>query len=261
MRSAIIVAGLLLCCAACSDERRYIGEDGSGVFQVALTANTPAAFTSNMDSLYVVETRVELPVKKPSASDLSSLRSGSAKPFPRLPWVKRGDLELQVDFTLTNLDGDAREAAVIVNGFDEFFEYQPGVTVNDDQLVIDYSQWERLYKLEPKTRITRTIREEELDEVAIDLATAVNGAPNANQVVYFENHSATDTRDKPYIPKVIPGLMGFRIGLRATEPGKLLLEASVRVRDTGDRLADMGAPAFKVHPEPFTPMPPMDNNQ
>jgi hypothetical protein len=77
--------------------------------------------------------------------------------------------------------------------------------------------------------------------------------------MYFENKSASDVRAKPYIPKIIPGLMGFRIGMRATGKGRVLLEATVRARDVGQRLADSGQKTFVVHPKLFTPMPPAEN--
>ena len=101
----------------------------------------------------------------------------------------------------------------------------------------------------------RTIREEDLDEVAVDLATVVNGAPNSNEVVYYDNKSYKDPRSMKFVPKVVPGLAGMRIGLRATEAGRWLLEASVRVRDAGERLADEGEQhPFQIMPQPFMPV-------
>ena len=74
-----------------------------------------------------------------------------------------------------------------------------------------------------------------VDEMAVDLATVVNGAPNSDEVIYFENNSATDTRSRPFIPKVIPGLIALRLGMRATAASNVLLEASVRVRHEDQR--------------------------
>ena len=210
--------GLLLAClalAACAEERRFIGEDG--LYQVALAADTAPALEGEdgEGALYIVETRVELPVRQPPETTLQDLQESGAQidglPFPRMPFVERDDLPVQVDFTLTNLDDAERQIAVIVNGYNEF------------------------------------------DEAAVDLATVVNGAPNAQQIVYFENKSATDARSKPYIPSVIPGLMGFRIGLRAQGAANAVLDVSVRVRDVGDRLASGNDALFQVMPEAFMP--------
>jgi hypothetical protein len=208
----------------------------------------------------VVEERIELDVAAPTDLALEDLRvaadSFEGLPYPRLPWVERDDLGIQVDFVLDNLDDQEREVAVIVNGFNEFHEYMPGVTVIDDEAVVDYAQWERLYQLEPQQRMARTLREEDFDEVAVDLATVVNGAPNSNEVVFFENKSSDDPRAEPYIPAVIPGLVGFRLGLRANAAANLLLEATVRVRDRSERLIDDGEQVLEAMPEAFVPVAP-----
>jgi hypothetical protein len=256
----LLISSIASGLCACNDERTYVGDDG--VYQVALSDATPAAYQGEDedDALYIVEQRAELPIRRPSNTELSDLMSGASRytglPFPRLPWVARGDLELQIDFTLSNLDDEEHEVAVTLNGVSEFYEYMPGVQIIDEAAVPDYAQWEKLYKVGGKQRIRGTIREEDLDEAAVDLATVVNGAPNSNQIVFFENKSGSDPRSKPYVPKVIPGLVGFRIGMRATEAGNLLVEATARVRDVGDRLAEDGDRLLEIDPEPFMPVVP-----
>jgi hypothetical protein len=261
MRAGIIIGVVLVAAASgCSEERRYIGEDG--FYQVALSESTAAAYTSEDGALFIVEQRVELPIRVPPETAIEDLRQAAEGfmdlPFPRLPWVERGDFGIEVDFTLSNLEDAPHQVAVIVNGFNEFDEYVPGVTVIDEEPTPDFSQWERVYELEPKQRLSRTIREEDFDETAVDLATVVNGAPNSNQVVFFESKSTADERVRQYIPPVIPGLAGFRIGLRATSAARIVLDASVRVRDAGGRLADEGDQPFDVNPEPFMPVVAME---
>jgi hypothetical protein len=119
-----------------------------------------------------------------------------------------------------------------------------------------HSQWERRYTVPARSRISDTVREEDLDEAAVDLATVVNGAPNSDAVVYFENKSATDERNKQYIPEIIPGLVAVRLGLLTTRAAPLLLEATVRVRDVGEKLADEDEPTMQIDPEPFEPVLP-----
>jgi hypothetical protein len=249
------IVSVLLGGAGCIEERRYIGD---GLYQVALTESTAPAFEGEDGALFIVEQRVELPVRVPTDIALQDLSEAASRfeglPFPRMPWVERGDLGIEVDFTLSNLDDAERQVAVIINGFNEFHEYMPGVTVIDEEPTADFSQWERLYELEPRQRIDGTVREEDFDEAAVDLATVVNGAPNSNAVVFFENKSSRDERSRAFIPEVIPGLCGFRLGLRATGAGRIVLEATVRVRDAGDRLADEQDEPFMVMPAPFVPV-------
>jgi hypothetical protein len=123
--------------------------------------------------------------------------------------------------------------------------------VVDDEPVADFSQWEYVVRIAPFETIHDTIREAEIDEVEVDLATVVNGAPNSNQIVHFESQSATDPRAAPYIPEMIPGLTGFRLGIRSGSAADLVLEASVRVRDEGDRIETDEAEVW-VLPVPAT---------
>jgi hypothetical protein len=260
-RARALIACLLwaMLASGCSDQRVYIGDGGR--YHVELAAGAEPTFMGMRGgAIFIVEQRVELPVLAPSAMVLADLTQAATRypmlPFPRLPWVQRGALPIELDFALENLEDSEREIAVIVNGWNEFHEYQPGVQVIDEEPTPDYSQWEWLYKLEPRQRVTRTVREEEFDEIAVDLATVVNGAPNSNQVVYFENESREDVRSQPFIPPVIPGLMGFRLGLRTTSASGVTLDASVRVRDAGDRLADSDQAKFQVQPTIFAPVAP-----
>jgi hypothetical protein len=225
----------LLALTACRVEPEYIG-DGK-LYQVAITEDTPPALSIDEEAaLFIVETHAELPVRAPNAAERTALARAS-QPFPRLPWVERDDIAIQVDFTLTNLDNEPHNIDVILNGANEFHEYVPRVLMDDEQAIPLHSQWERRYDLAPRQRLAATVREEELDEMAVDLATVVNGAPNSDEIVYFENNSASDKRAQPFIPKVIPGLTALRFGLRATEASNVLLEVSVRVRDEADKLA------------------------
>ncbi len=181
MLLACIALGACLGLGACAEERRFIGDDG--LYQVALAADTEPALAGEdgEGALYIVEIRVELPVRQPPETTLRDLQESGTQiaglPFPRMPFVEREDLPVQVDFTLTNLDDADRQIAVIINGYNEFDEYVPGAQVVDDELVIDLSQWERIYDLKPRERITRTIREEEFDETAEPTRSPSSWAP------------------------------------------------------------------------------------
>lgn len=235
-------------CAAlaggCVEEQRYAIENQS----VALTENTAPAFvTDDDDEIFIVTRAFELPISPPKNSDMSKLMRTQAEPFPRAPWVDHNDLELQLDYTLANQGDTEVLAGIILNGQNEFNLYTPGP--------LDFNQWERSFALGPKERVHGTVTELEMDEIAVDLATVVNGAPNSNQVVQFQSQSGRDPRVREFIPKRVPGLVGITAGIMTTAAANVVLEISVRVQDHGDRLAKRGQKAWMLpEPEPFVPV-------
>ena len=250
--------------AACSDQE-FVGENGFYVF--AISESTPPLVMTDEAALYMVEERILLPLKEPTNRQLRDLERerrdvGDPYPYDRLPWVTRGDYELEVDYLLVNLDDEPRRVDVTINGINEFHEYVPEFEIDDDEIIVEFSQWERSLALEPLERRAGTIREENLDEAAVDLATVVNGVTNANFTVHPNNQHQTDTRSGPFIPEVVPALAGFRAGLRTTEAANIVMELTIRVRDEKNRVIsnvdnawEMPAPAIFL---PSSVVPPED---
>ncbi len=237
LRAALIALAAVALATGCLDETRYFGpgENDEGVWAMAIDETTPAFFESEDGSLYLIEQRVEFDFREPTDDELMEMSTVGdlAVPYATLPFVRRGDIEIQIDYTIANLGDSSVVAGIRVNGINEFHEYEPGVQVIDEEVVVEFSGWEHSVRLGPGERETGTIREEEIDEVAVDLATVVNGAPNANQIVYFLNQSANDRRSQMFIPDLIPALTGVRVGLQSdANDVPLVLEFSVRVRDT-----------------------------
>ncbi|WP_157069694.1 hypothetical protein [Sandaracinus amylolyticus] len=263
-RSSTLAVASLLALAGCHTDRRYVTPEEGATWQLAFPEGAAPFFTGEELTVFLVEQRIELPVRPPTDEEFGALSAGDATeftPYARRPWAARGDYEIQIDFTLSNLDDEPQRIAVTLNGINEFHEYVPGVSVVGDETVVDFSGWERTYALDPGERIQVTIREEEIDEVAVDLATVVNGAPNSNQVVFFQNQSSHDPRSQMYIPPIVPALVGVRLGLRieagegATEAPPAALEAVVRVRDPEDRVVGTGEePWVLPQPAQFAPV-------
>jgi hypothetical protein len=251
MRPARLPIAVLACAslAGCLQEQRYAVERES----VWLRDDAePAFFDEDDDPVFVSQRRFELQIRPPKQQSLDMLArsaSGMELPFPRFPWVERDDLELQLDYALENHSEERLSVLVFVDGINEFHEYTPGPE--------DFHQWERRIEVGPGERVSASISELELDEVAIDLATVVNGAPNSNLVVQFQSQSGRDPRVKEFIPKVIPGLVALRMGVQTGTAAELALRLSVRVQDHGDRVAERGAPRWRLPtPEPFVPVAP-----
>jgi hypothetical protein len=264
MRTMTWLAALSLVVASlstgCLEQTDQTGANGTGLYAFAMTTATPAIAMSDEASLFWVETRVELPIRPPDAEELAALSTEAPVPYPTRPWVVLGDIGVEIDLVVTNITDERRVVDITLNGVNEFHEYLPSFVIVDDELIVDFSQWERSVVIEPGEQYVVTITDRELTEVATDLATVVNGAENGNEVVFFMNQSGLgDPRIDPYIPELIPGLVGMRLGLRAGQASNIILEASVRLVDYNDRVSDdaENPEELWVLPVPtmFTPTP------
>jgi hypothetical protein len=246
MRRALHVQLLSILASCVLEEQRYVIESEA----VALTADTAPAFVNGDEELFIVTRAFELPITPARNADLDRLTQraeGLDLPYPRLPWVDRGDLELELAYTLANQGDTELLATVTLNGRNEFHVYTPGLE--------DFNQWERRFALGPKERVHGIVTERELEEMAIDLATVVNGAPVSNLVVHFQSQSGRDDRVAAYVPQVVPGLVGLIAGIMTNEAADVVLEISLRAQDHGERLAKRGERRWQL-PEaaPFVPV-------
>jgi hypothetical protein len=244
-----LAAVALLCSAGCIEEQRYHVVDQT----VELTADAqPAYVTEDDEPVYRVDRGFSLRITRPSQAALQELAAsaqGMMLRYPRLPWVKLHDLELQLDYALSNDSEQMLVALITLNGVNEFHFYAPGPE--------NFHQWERRVALAPHQRVHGTVTEVELDEIAVDLATVVNGAPNSNLVVEARSQSSLDERVRPFIPPVVPGLVGVRAGLETMVAAPLTLELSIRVQDHGERAAKRGEQRWELPAaQPFAPVVP-----
>jgi hypothetical protein len=266
LSTAVLGASL----AGCHMEQRYLTPEGGTVFQLGMAPDTPPLVMTREAALYSVEMDIPFPLRPPTDAEMGALYDTPVTPFDRMPWVRRGDYEVTVDLTMTNLEAERVVGTATLNGMNEFTRYVPGFTVDEEAVIVDFAQWEHTWSLRPGERVSITVREEQLDEAAVDLASVVNVvegidcAAIANEIVYFMNESASDPRSQMCMPAVIPALDGLVLGLRTetvitgadgtTHPAAIAIEASVRLRDVRDRVQGAGQPEWELPvPTPFTP--------
>lgn len=224
-----VLALSLLTCASCVQEQRYAIENE----RVELTADAEPVFVDEEDEIFVVFRNFELQISRPSEGFEQAL-AASDLPYPRAPWVALHDLGLELYYSLENRGDESVNAMVFLDGRNEFNQYEPNVEN------ADLHQWQRRVLLTPGQRVTGTVTEQQMDEIAVDLSTVVNGAPNSNLVVQFESQSGLDARVRPFIPRIVAGLVGVRAGLQTGRAAPLWLDISLRVRDFEDRAAARG---------------------
>lgn len=275
--SLVALSGIALALAGCHMEQRYLTPEGGTVFQLGMAPDTPPLVATDEAALYSVEMDIPFPIRPPTDAEMGALEAEPAAPFARAPWVRRGDYEVSIDLTITNLEDQRVVATATLNGINEFTRYVPGFTIDEEDVIVDFAQWEHTWSMRPGERISITVREEQLDEAAVDLASVINvidGTPPtdcatiANEIVYFMNQSASDPRSQMCMPTIIPALDGVVLGLRtqtviegvgadgmpANRPAGIVVEASVRLRDVRDRIPGAGQPEWELPVAvPFTP--------
>jgi hypothetical protein len=76
---------------------------------------------------------LQLPIKKESADDAKARQALAAKLDPiQVPYVRVGDLEIEIEWTIHNLDTTKDgQAKIEINGANELFSYDPSIIVLD----------------------------------------------------------------------------------------------------------------------------------
>lgn len=204
-------------------------------------------------TLYEVKLPVPFPIAAPSAAELQALALRAIAPFERYPFLTQKELGVELSFTLSNLDEQAHNVDLLIDPWNEFGRYVPGLADSgQDELAPNLSGIQLLIEV-PGTSDTRSSRRrgtltfEDFDELAIDFATAMNIIANppesdgdddltvayVNHAFAIEQRSNRDPLSKPYIPAVIPGLTGIEIGLRTRQPANVALEVVIELVDHG----------------------------
>ena len=108
--------------AACANDPEYIA--GPDPLEAGVADMT--------GQLTQAKAQLQLPIKKESADDARSRAALAAKLDPiEVPYVRVGDLELELEWTIQNLDTDDGQAKIQLNGANEYFSYDPSIIVLD----------------------------------------------------------------------------------------------------------------------------------
>jgi hypothetical protein len=248
--------GALAACAfaavACGEEERTRILDP---VQVAMDETVDPIYQDDEMTLYEVKRGVQFPIIAPSAEVMAELENTSMDPYGREPWVTLDDVRVQLSWTLTNLDDQQRVVELIIDPWNEFGRYYPGMTLVDaenGEFLPNLSGIDVRYVLEGANRGKGSRRQgtftyEDLDEMARDFGTVMAliaeppvGADGESMLPTYVNH-AFDTQNRSendvlvqgWIPRTVAGLTGVDVGLRTTERARIALEIVVEITDQG----------------------------
>jgi hypothetical protein len=243
---ALLAASGAVGCAAESDKQTY------EPVALGMTADSPPFYDDGETTIYQVKRPISIPVIPPTEAERMGL-GAVVPPYTRTPWITIQDVRVQVTWTISNLEKQARNVEVLLDPWNEFARYVPGFNVGEEETVPDLSGIDLLMRVEGLSRKKGVFTFDDMDEVATDLATAQNiiGAnadpataeEGVNGLVNhaFEIHNRSNDNDlliKRYIPKTIAGLVGFDIGLRTFDAGNVAIEIITEVTDhNGSRVS------------------------
>lgn len=277
-RGLLLCAGLLaLGAVGCGEEEEKRTLEP---VQLGMTKGMGAVYEDDEMSLYEVKLPVAFPIKAPTQAQLDSLAGSPTPPYPRKPYLTKAEVRYQITWTLSNLDPEGHNVYLLIDPWNEFGRYWPGMAVTDvenEEMLPNFSGIQIYFEL-PGTddELGRSARRhgtftfEDMEELAIDLGTVMNIIANApppdpladagenpviglvNHAFAIENRSHHDPYIAGYIPSVIPGLTGIDLGLRTMEEANVAVEIVVEAVDEGsDKMAtrDSDDPLM---PEPTT---------
>ncbi len=208
--------------------------------------------------IYEAYLPVELPLRRPSDDEKPK---GSSDPYPRPPFTLASDTRITARFTISNLENKPHVIELLLNPWNEFVRYEPGVTVDEEATTPNFSGINGRYVLPPLGRIEGIITPDDFVELATDLGTAMklkktppaDDSPFAGPALYnraFNVQNRSSQQDvvlAPFIPSIVANIVGFDLGLRTYEPSKVAVEIVLDIEDlNGDRVIPAGSDAKRI---------------
>jgi hypothetical protein len=216
--------------------------------EVGLTQSVAPIFDDGETKLFEVKRGFQFPILAPDKTSQSALNKDKVEPYGREPWITADDVKVQLTWTLSNLDPVGHTVEILIDPWNEFGRYYPGMQLADaeeQKFEPNLSGIDHYYVLDGKdagdsSRRHGTFTFDDMHEMAVDFATVQNliktpptTLPNGfeskddgmddplpiyvNHAFNLQNHSYNDVLSAPYIPKVIAGLTGIDFGFRTSE--------------------------------------------
>ncbi|RMH00187.1 MAG: hypothetical protein D6705_01020 [Deltaproteobacteria bacterium] len=253
MHAGLVAWGLAI--AACAPDTGYY----EGFAPLEIEASDIDEETAHPVVGNFVQQEYYLDFRAPAPDEFAELRPEGSTPMEWIPWIRRDDIDVSVQFRLTNLADGPIRAFVLLDGATEFYDWNPvafyGLAGGEDA---DEVPFPSLLGFTPKMLEAGEVyegeyREDDLREAMLDLdvLTRFCGGPFA--VLY--NRSEVDPVGMEEVPEdaVIAGMGMIRMTLGATGPARL--EYAIRVRDRGGRIFDAHTDnlRYEFMPEPYLP--------
>jgi hypothetical protein len=274
----VATASLLLCAAATAGCDATSDDQVTSPTVLGMTTSLTPAYNDGEQMIFQVKTPVSLPYRRPTAAETAAL--GPQDPYPHYPFLQKSDSLVEIRYTLSNLDTTAHVVTLMLDPWNEFVRWVPGLVIQEDDSIPDESGYSKVVSVPAMSRLEGTITSDDVDELATDLATVeyIQAHPpadssgdddddddgNGANIDGLDNHvfdpQNRSNDDDPLlvglIPKVVPGIVGFDLGLRTTEAAQMAVEITVEIQDlNGNRVLPYGS-SEKPIGEPATTITP-----
>jgi len=216
---------------------------------LGMDRDLPPTYDDGQTQIFQVAREVRLPFRRAQGDD--ERPAGEAPPYRRPPFHVAEEARVTVRFTLSNLDDAPHTVELLLDPWNEFVRYVPGVVQDEEETIPNLSGIDRFFVLPPKGRIEGIVTPDDIAELAVDLTTAMRiadappaddsafgGARLYNRAMNSQNRSSEpDPVLAPYLPVgPVAAVIGFDLGLRTYEPAKIAVEVVVELHDrNGER--------------------------
>jgi hypothetical protein len=252
---------------------------------LGMTSTTAPFYDDGQTMLFQVQVPVPLPVRAMTAGDVQAVGAAPAgTPYPRGVFLRAEDESVEIHFTLSNVDAASHNVWLLIDPWNEFVRWRPGLTVTEEEATPNFG-YDLYFTVPGKQRVDGTITSDDVHEIAIKLASAeqllaspqaqaqiqaqaqmqmtvstFDGTAIANNIFNPQNRSNSVPPDllyTPWIPPVIGGVTGFDLGLRTGEPANVAVEITMEVQDLrGDHFVQQDSNAAEMGMPPQTLSPP-----
>lgn len=150
----------------------------------------------------VARSSLTLPIKPETAKDAAARMALAQKLGVMVPYVKVGDIDVEVEWTIKNLDATPGQAVVALNGANELFAYDPSliqITVGEDTVPSPDLAGDTPIDVPANGIVSGVVREDQLEEASIDLDQITRG--NINPFAATLTIDKNDQSFQPLSPK------------------------------------------------------------
>lgn len=267
---AIALSSVLVGLVACNaNDPVYI--------QAPMTLEAGVPDPANMGMLSEGKVSLQLPIKTETAADKAKRDALAARLAPILvPYVRVGDLELDVEWTIKNLDTKPGQVKIQLNGANEFFSYDPSIINLAPPDAEDPPKTPGLtgdipIDVPAGGTVSGLFTEDDLREASIDIDQVTRGNVNPFRAVQTVSKNAltfqpmtppavnaageiTQSPMGPPVPReAFAGMV--RVDLVFKPDRHMTLSFNVRVRDLRGIMHDMLLSANPAELQMFDPMP------